>query len=171
MIERRGHLEAVRGLLRQFPVVALLGARQVGKSTLAREVARLARGPTTFFDLEHEPDLRALTFPARTLEPLKGLVVLDEVQRRPELFPALRVLADRPKGARFLVLGSAARSCANRRRRSPGESAFMLPALGAQRFVGKRSTDCGCAEGSALYTGVPAQRDLAAELRADVHRA
>ncbi len=108
MIERREHLETVRSLLRQFPVVALQGARQVGKSTLAREVARLARPPTTFFDLEHEPDLRSLIHPALTLGPLKGLVVLDEVQRRPELFPALRVLADRPTGARFLVLGSAA---------------------------------------------------------------
>jgi len=107
MIERRRHLATVRALLRQFPVVALLGARQVGKSTLARELLRQAKGPTTFFDLEHEPDLRALTYPARVLEPLRGTVVLDEVQRRPDLFPALRVLADRPKGARFLVLGSA----------------------------------------------------------------
>jgi predicted AAA+ superfamily ATPase len=107
VIERLRHLKAVQALLRQFPVVALLGARQVGKSTLARQVAAASRGPTHFYDLEHAPDLRALESPSRALEPLKGLVVLDEVQRRPELFPALRVLADRPKGARFLVLGSA----------------------------------------------------------------
>lgn len=99
----------VRRLLRQAPVVALLGARQVGKTTLARQVAATWRGPTTHFDLEDPRDLARLADPTLALADLRGLVVLDEVQRRPDLFPALRVLADRrPAPCRFLVLGSAA---------------------------------------------------------------
>lgn len=99
----------VRRLLRQAPVVALLGARQVGKTTLARQVAAAWRGPTTHFDLEDPRDLARLADPMLALAQLRGLVVLDEVQRRPDLFPALRVLADRASvPCRFLVLGSAA---------------------------------------------------------------
>jgi uncharacterized protein len=107
-ISRKGHLEAIEGRLRRFPVVALLGARQVGKTTLAREIARRFQGESTIFDLERAADLALLADPELTLGPLKGLVVLDEVQRRPDVFPTLRVLADRrPLRARFLVLGSA----------------------------------------------------------------
>jgi uncharacterized protein len=94
-------------LLRQFPVVAVVGARQVGKSTLARMVASRAR-QATLFDLENAADLSRLAEPTLVLGARKGLVVLDEIQRRPELFPTLRVLVDRPRPrARFLVLGSA----------------------------------------------------------------
>jgi hypothetical protein len=107
MIARPFHTEAVRALLARSPVVALLGPRQVGKSTLAREVASSFRS-STFFDLENLPDLRRLEEPTQALAPLRGLVVLDEIQARPDLFSALRVLADRPRTpARFLVLGSA----------------------------------------------------------------
>lgn len=106
LLPRRDDLRTVRSLLRRFPVVAILGARQVGKSTLARMVMGKAKG--RIFDLEYPPDLALLEEPTLTLEPLRGLVVLDEIQRRPDLFPVLRVLADR-RGtpARFLVLGSA----------------------------------------------------------------
>ena len=98
----------LRGLLARHPVVGIIGARQVGKSTLARLVARACAGPVTSFDLENDADLARLTDPMLALRPLKGLVILDEVQRRPDLFPALRVLADRPaRPCRFLVLGSA----------------------------------------------------------------
>lgn len=84
-------------------MVALLGARQVGKSTLARQLE-----PDHFYDLENSRHVARLDDPLSELEQLRGLVVLDEVQRRPEIFPALRVLADRrPLPARFLVLGSA----------------------------------------------------------------
>jgi predicted AAA+ superfamily ATPase len=102
-------VQQVLALLRASPVVALLGPRQVGKSTLAKDIAaEWKRGAVTFFDLERDADVRRLTDASRVLEPLRGLVVLDEVHRRPDLFPALRVLADRPKRpARFLVLGSA----------------------------------------------------------------
>ena len=108
MIPREAHLKAVERRLRASPVVALLGARQVGKTTLARQIAQRRRGPTHFFDLESTADVARLADPLLALSSLKGLVVLDEIQRRPEIFPTLRVLADRrPRPARFLVLGSA----------------------------------------------------------------
>jgi predicted AAA+ superfamily ATPase len=106
MLERMRHVRSVTGLLREAPVVAIVGPRQSGKTTLAALVAegrRVAR-----FDLESPRDVARLDDPMLALEPLRGLVVLDEIQRRPNLFPVLRVLADRPKTpARFLVLGSA----------------------------------------------------------------
>ena len=107
-IPRPYHLRRLTLLLRERPVVALLGARQVGKSTLARQLAAARRGPTTWFDLENPVDLARLSDPGLELRPLRGLVVLDEIQRLPDVFPLLRVLADRPRTpARFLVLGSA----------------------------------------------------------------
>lgn len=105
---RRSHVARVLARLREYPVVALLGPRQIGKTTLARQVVRAAGGAATIFDLEHAPDARRLAEPSHALAPLRGLVVLDEVQRQPGLFEVLRVLADRPRTpARFLVLGSA----------------------------------------------------------------
>ncbi len=87
------------------PITALLGPRQCGKTTLARQFAS-TRGGTTF-DLESEPDVRRLANPEMVLGALDGLVVLDEIQRMPQLFTTLRVLADRPDlRSRFLVLGS-----------------------------------------------------------------
>ena len=107
MIPRQAHLKTVQRLLRSSPVVALIGARQVGKTTLAGQVAEHRRR-SHFFDLESSADRARLADPLLALRPLRGLVVLDEVQLRPELFPTLRVLADRhPLPARFLVLGSA----------------------------------------------------------------
>lgn len=108
-IVRAGLTEEVLRLLRRAPVVTILGPRQVGKTTLARDVAESFRGgAVTTFDLEQPSALARLAEPELALEPLRGLVVLDEIQRRPELFPILRVLADRPRRpARFLVLGSA----------------------------------------------------------------
>jgi predicted AAA+ superfamily ATPase len=108
LIDRVSHVQAVVRLLRSFPVVGIVGPRQVGKTTLADQVAREIGRATYRFDLEDARDLDRLIDPMAALEPLRGLVVLDEVQHRPELFPTLRVLADRPrKPARFLVLGSA----------------------------------------------------------------
>ena len=93
-------------LLDQFPVVAMIGPRQAGKTTLARQ---LAGGETShFLDLEDPRDAARLASPMLALESLTGLVVLDEIQTLPQIFPALRVLADRPgRPARFLILGSA----------------------------------------------------------------
>ena len=88
--------------------MAILGARQVGKTTLAEELASHQKVPVTRFDLEDPEDLARLAEPKVALGRLKGIVVIDEVQRRPDLFPELRVLVDRRDSpARFLILGSA----------------------------------------------------------------
>jgi hypothetical protein len=109
MISRDVHIRKLQDSLADFPVVALLGARQVGKTTLARQLAAQWDGPVRHFDLEDPDDQARLADPAFVLKPLTGLVVLDEIQIRPDLFPLLRVLADRPDlPARFLILGSAA---------------------------------------------------------------
>lgn len=111
MLERRHHLERLKWLLRHFPIVAIIGPRQIGKTTLALALASQRKPATLRFDLEDPNDLARLADPMLALQPLRGLVVLDEIQKRPELFPALRVLADRPRHpARFLVLGSASPS-------------------------------------------------------------
>ncbi|MFA7280849.1 MAG: ATP-binding protein [Sterolibacterium sp.] len=108
MIERLQHLAEASRLLDEFPVVALIGARQVGKTTLARAIAASQTRPVHHFDLEDPRTEARFASPMLALENLTGLVVLDEIQRHPELFPVLRVLADRPgTPARFLILGSA----------------------------------------------------------------
>lgn len=106
MIERATLHGRIRAALRRARVVALVGPRQVGKTTLAR--ALVPASQANYFDLENPRDLARLAEPMTALEGLRGLVVIDEVQLRPDLFPILRVLADRkPLPARFLVLGSA----------------------------------------------------------------
>ena len=101
-LPRPRELEAVRAGLRRAPVTALLGPRQCGKTTLAHEL-----GAEHFFDLEDPRSLVRLDEPQTALEGLTGTVVIDEVQRKPDLFPLLRVLADRRQAARYLLLGSA----------------------------------------------------------------
>lgn len=106
MVERPELLDSIRGALRRSPVVVLTGPRQSGKTTLARKL--LADDSPRYFDLESPTSLARLEEPMTALGPLRGLVVIDEIQRRPDLFPTLRVLADRrPTIARFLILGSA----------------------------------------------------------------
>ncbi len=108
MIRRRNELTQLRMLLRSHRVVGIIGARQVGKSTLAKEYLNTVSGPSHTFDLENPHDQARLTDPMLALSPLRGIVVIDEIQRYPDLFPVLRVLADRrPNPARFLILGSA----------------------------------------------------------------
>jgi uncharacterized protein len=108
VLPRKAHIEAVRQLLATNPVVGVLGARQTGKTTLALQLAETLGMPVQRFDLEDPGDLARLQDPKLALEPLRGTVILDEIQRRAELFPVLRVLADRPgTPARFLILGSA----------------------------------------------------------------
>lgn len=106
MIPRPKVLKRIENAFRVHPIAALLGPRQCGKTTLARMIAE--REPCTYFDLENPVDNRRLSAPMRTLEGLTDLVVIDEVQRRPDLFELLRVLVDRPQNATlFLLLGSA----------------------------------------------------------------
>lgn len=108
MLQRLQHRRAVSGLLSRHPVVAILGARQVGKTTIARQLYGSRKGPKHWFDLEDPRAVARLGDPMLALESLRGLVVLDEVQHRPELFQVLRVLSDRPRTpCRFLILGSA----------------------------------------------------------------
>jgi predicted AAA+ superfamily ATPase len=107
MIDRKADLTLVRTALKRSRIVALLGPRQCGKTTIARQFVDVES--LNYFDLEDPQSLARLTEPDLALRPLKGLVVIDEIQRRPDLFPLLRVLADRqPVAARFLILGSAA---------------------------------------------------------------
>jgi uncharacterized protein len=106
MILREKYLDEVRLALKRSPVVALLGPRQCGKTTLARQL--LNEDSPNYFDLERPVESTLLEQPMTALEGLKGLVVLDEAQRQPGLFPVLRVLADRTDTpAIFLILGSA----------------------------------------------------------------
>jgi hypothetical protein len=108
MVSRVSERDAVLRLLKLSPVAAIVGARQVGKTTLAHAVARAFRGESAYFDLEHVADAARLAEPMFALRDRRGLVVLDEIQRRPDVFATLRVLSDRrPRPARFLVLGSA----------------------------------------------------------------
>ena len=107
MLDRPRHLQAIEGLLNRHPVVAILGARQIGKTTLSRMLAE-GHDDVTHFDLENPIHQSRLEDPMLALQNLPGLVILDEVQFRPEIFPVLRVLVDRPEAStRFLILGSA----------------------------------------------------------------
>ncbi len=108
MLARSRDLARVTALLRQFPVVGILGARQVGKTTLAHQVVEKHRGASAFFDLESAADRARLSDPTLALGDLRGLIVIDEVHEAPDIFRVLRVLADEPATRRrFLVLGSA----------------------------------------------------------------
>lgn len=106
VIDRPGISAALAAALARSRVVVLTGPRQCGKTTLARQW--LSEDSVNYFDLEDPTSLARLEQPMTALRPLKGLVVIDEVQRRPDLYPVLRVLVDRKSvPARFLILGSA----------------------------------------------------------------
>jgi predicted AAA+ superfamily ATPase len=106
MIPRPEPIRQIKASFRIHPVTALLGPRQCGKTTLARFIAE--QETSTFFDLENPVDNQRLSAPMQALKDLSGLIIIDEVQRKPELFELLRVLVDRSgHNARFLLLGSA----------------------------------------------------------------
>lgn len=106
VIQRPRLREQIARLLEQFRGVLLVGPRQVGKTTLARSF--LPASAPAYFDLEDPAVAAQFTAPKDALEALRGLIVIDEVQLAPQLFPLLRVLMDREKSpAKFLLLGSA----------------------------------------------------------------
>lgn len=110
-MDRPAYIQRIQQLFRSHPIVALLGPRQCGKTTLARMFCRLQHfNPTNYFDLESSVDRQRLENAILALKPLKGLIVIDEVQRVPDLFALLRVLVDEENNERqFLILGSASR--------------------------------------------------------------
>jgi uncharacterized protein len=140
MIQRSRWLEEIRGTLGRSRVTALIGPRQSGKTTLARQIVPV--DSPAYFDLEDPRSLARLAEPMTAFAPLRGIVVIDEIQRRPDLFSVLRVLADRrPLKARFLVLGSAGPDLLRQSSESLAGrmetitlSGFGLDELGAERL-------------------------------------
>ncbi|MEI2613108.1 MAG: ATP-binding protein [Candidatus Promineifilaceae bacterium] len=136
-VERSGIRQEIETALGRSRVVTLLGPRQSGKTTLARQF--VSPDSLNYFDLEDPISLARLDQPMLALRDLQGIVVIDEIQRRPDLFPILRVLVDRtPLPARFLVLGSAAPELLRQSSESLAGrmemialSGFSLPEVGA----------------------------------------
>jgi predicted AAA+ superfamily ATPase len=127
-------------LLGEFPVTAILGPRQSGKTTLAREI-----GAPHFFDLENPTDRALLADAKLALEPLSGLIVIDEVQRVTELFPLLRHLVDTRPDQRYLILGSASRDLI----RQSSES--LAGRIAYHELAGFRLADVGPSEWRRLW--------------------
>ncbi len=129
MITRPQELGQIRRALKRSRVVALIGPRQCGKTTLARQI--VPPDSPNYFDLEDPTSLARLAEPMTSLSALRGVVVIDEVQRRPDLFPVLRVLADRkPLRARFLILGSASPALLRQSSESLAGRAETIPLSG-----------------------------------------
>jgi uncharacterized protein len=106
MIYRPHYLKSIRSGLKHSPISAILGPRQCGKTTIAGVIAKEIKAE--YFDLEDPVDLTRLENPMFTLEGIDGLVIIDEIQRKPDLFPVLRVLVDRNREkTKYLILGSA----------------------------------------------------------------
>jgi len=134
-IERKTDQKHIRSLLRIFPVVAILGERQCGKTTIAKKFKF-----DHYFDLESPRDLSALDQPQLALEALEGLVVIDEIQRKPNLFPLLRHLVDTLPSQRYLILGSASRDLIRQ------SSETLAGRIGYFNLAGFRIDDVGSKE-------------------------
>lgn len=146
LIDRPVARARIREAFSVHPAVALTGPRQCGKTTLAREIAADGPGESTFFDLESAVDRRRLQVPEQALSGLSGLVVIDEIQRQPELFETLRVLVDRPGNrARFLVLGSASPSLVR------GTSESLAGRVGLVDLSGFQLSETGAESWRALW--------------------
>ena len=112
MIERPNYLEKIEWLFRVGRVVALLGPRQCGKTTLSKDFIKNKYPDlplSNYFDLENTQDIERLSNASLTLKRLKGLIVIDEIQRMPEIFPVLRYIHDEFPETKFLILGNASR--------------------------------------------------------------
>ena len=112
-MQRTDFIKQIEESFSYNPVVALLGPRQCGKTTLAKQYLKLHPEPTLYFDLENPTDLARLSQPMLAFENHEGLIVIDEIQLRPDLFPILRVLVDSQQKCKFLILGSASRDLIN----------------------------------------------------------
>ncbi len=146
MIERNFHERNLHDLLDEYPVVGLIGARQVGKTTIARNIARRWQGETHYFDLESSFDLTRLSDPMLALSSLTGLIVLDEVHRAPQLFKTIRMLADRvTNAAKFLILASASGSLL----RQSGES--LAGRIAYYELAGLNLSEVGIANSDNLW--------------------
>jgi predicted AAA+ superfamily ATPase len=143
-IAREEALQDLETKLKSFPIVGILGPRQCGKTTLAKQfIDNQNKKKTYFFDLENPRDLSKLENPLLNLENLEGYVIIDEVQRLPELFPILRVLADRvSKKTKFILLGSASPLLIKNSSESlAGRIAFMeLRGFGIETFTKLKET-------------------------------
>jgi predicted AAA+ superfamily ATPase len=129
-------LGRIRRALKRSRVVALIGPRQSGKTTLARQV--VPGDSANYFDLENPASLARLEQPMTALEGLRGTVAIDEIQHRPDLFPILRVLADRkPLPARFLVLGSASPALLRQSSESLAGRLETIPVAGVGLAAGR----------------------------------
>ena len=132
LIARKKDLAEVKTLLGQFPCTAILGARQCGKTTLAREIPC-----DHYFDLENPRDLARLDEPQLALENLTGLIVIDEIQRKADLFPLLRYLVDTNNQQKYLILGSASRDLIRQ------SSETLAGRIGYYHLAGLRPCDVG----------------------------
>jgi uncharacterized protein len=140
MIERIADYSGIQKLISIFPATAILGSRQCGKTTLARQF-----GAPHYFDLENPRDLAKLENPQLALEPLDGLIVIDEVQKKPELFSLLRVLIDEKPSRRFLILGSASRGLLQQ------SSESLAGRIAYYQLGGLRLTDVGVENAQRLW--------------------
>jgi hypothetical protein len=148
MLPRPDKIEQIERVLATYPIAALLGPRQCGKTTLARVIAtREPTGqPVTYFDLENPVDARRLSVPLSVLQELTGLVIIDEVQRQPPLFELLRVLVDRPGNpVQFLLLGSASPQIVR------GVSESLAGRIGFIDLTGFDLSEVGTTEWAALW--------------------
>jgi predicted AAA+ superfamily ATPase len=163
MIARPHFLQMLRRTLARNPVCALLGPRQCGKTTLAQHYARRLR-TVHLFDLETEQACARLATPELALADLRGLVIIDEVQRLPGLFTVLRPLADRPRTpAKFLLLGSAAPALVR------GVAESLAGRLGFVDLSGFTVSEVGAAHWPALWLrGAFPRAYLAGSARASV---
>ena len=139
-IDRKTDLSQIGSLLKIFPVVAILGNRQCGKTTIAKEFSH-----QHYFDLESPRDLAAFDHPQLALEDLVGLIVIDEIQRKPDLFPLLRHLVDNQPSQRYLILGSASRDLIRQ------SSETLAGRIGYYHLGGFRIDDVGTKEIQRLW--------------------
>lgn len=139
-MKRSGFIHKINQAFRVTPVVAILGPRQCGKTTLARQ---FGESRATYFDLEDDRDLSKMDDPFLTLESLKGLIIIDEIQRAPDLFKTLRVLVDRTAHkARFLILGSASRDLIRQSSETlAGRISYIELTPFSSKEVGEKSID------------------------------